>query len=57
MSSCKATNANGKQVSRLATKSRTAGDMRELGYRMTGKFAKHKFVFRFKRATEHKSNT
>jgi hypothetical protein len=39
--------AQGKQVSRLATKSRTAKQMADLGYRMVGKFAKHKFVFRF----------
>ncbi len=45
---------NGKQVSRLATKSRTAGDMTKLGHRMVGKFSKHKFVFRF-RAAQHKS--
>ena len=39
--------ANGKQVSRLSTKSRTAADMTALGYRMVGKFPKHKFIFRF----------
>lgn len=41
--------ANGKQVSRLATKSRTAKDMAELGHRMVGKFSKHKYVWRFDR--------
>lgn len=39
--------ADGKQVSRKATKSRTKADMLRLGYRMVGKFCKHKFVFRF----------
>jgi len=34
----------GRQVSRLATKSRTAAEMTALGYRMSGKFAKHKFT-------------
>lgn len=34
----------GKQVSRLATKGRTAGEMTGLGYRMVGKFGKHKFA-------------
>lgn len=34
----------GKQVPRLATKSRTAGEMTGLGYRMVGKFGKHKFA-------------
>jgi hypothetical protein len=37
--------AEGRQVSRLATKSRTAADMAKLGHRMSGKFSKHKFVF------------
>lgn len=37
----------GRQVSRLATKSRRAKDMRERGYRMVGKYAKHKYIFRF----------
>lgn len=36
--------ANGKQVSRLSTKSRTAADMTRLGHRMVGKFRKHKFA-------------
>ncbi len=36
--------ANGNQVSRLATKSRTAADMTRLGHRMVGKFCKHKFA-------------
>ena len=36
--------ANGKQVSRLATKTRKAGDMRALGHRMVGKYRKHKFA-------------
>ena len=39
--------ANGKQVSRLATKSRTAAGMRERGHRMVGKFQKHKFAMLF----------
>lgn len=46
--------ANGKQVSRLATKSRTAKDMAEIGHRMVGKFSKHKYVWRFdRRRTTH----
>jgi hypothetical protein len=36
--------ANGKQVSRLSTKSRTAAGMRALGHRMVGKYRKHKFA-------------
>jgi hypothetical protein len=36
--------ANGKQVSKLATKTRKAADMRQLGHRMVGKFHKHKFA-------------
>jgi hypothetical protein len=36
--------ADGRQVSRLATKSRTAAEMIALGYRVQGKFAKHKFT-------------
>lgn len=36
--------ADGRQVSRLSTKSRTNAQMLELGYRMVGSFAKHKFV-------------
>lgn len=35
---------NGKQVSRLATKTRRAADMRDLGYRMVGKYRKHKYA-------------
>lgn len=38
--------ADGKQVSRKATKSRTAEQMRNLGYAMSGRFSKHKFVLR-----------
>lgn len=38
--------STGRQVSRLSTKSRTADDMRALGYTMHGKFAKHKFTMR-----------
>jgi hypothetical protein len=36
--------ANGKQVSKLATKSRRADAMRGLGHRMVGKYRKHKFA-------------
>ena len=36
--------ADGRQVSRLSTKSRTAAQMDALGHRMVGSFAKHKFV-------------
>jgi len=36
--------ADGKQVSRLATKSRRKADMLTLGYREGGSFHKHKFV-------------
>ncbi len=36
--------SSGRQVSRLATKSRTKAQMEALGYRMVGKFSKHKFV-------------
>jgi hypothetical protein len=36
--------ATGRQVSRLATKSRTKTQMETRGYRMVGKFAKHKFT-------------
>ena len=39
--------ADGQQVSRLSTKSRTATQMVALGHRMVGKFAKHKFVMVF----------
>lgn len=35
---------SGAQVSRKATKSRTKKQMEELGYRMDGKYSKHKFV-------------
>lgn len=35
---------NGKQVSKLATKTRRAAMMRSLGYRMAGKYRKHKFA-------------
>ncbi len=35
---------DGKQVSRLSTKSRTGATMRELGHVLVGKFSKHKFV-------------
>lgn len=39
------TDAGGRQVSRKsAAKSRTGAQMEALGYRMVGKFAKHKFV-------------
>lgn len=34
----------GKQVSRLSTRTRTKAVMESMGYRMVGKFAKHKFV-------------
>jgi hypothetical protein len=36
--------ANGKQVAKLSTRSRTSEEMRELGFRMVGRFRKHKFV-------------
>lgn len=36
--------SSGRQVARLSTKSRTNAQMLELGYRMVGSFAKHKFV-------------
>jgi hypothetical protein len=36
--------ANGKQVSKLATKTRKAATMRGLGHRMVGKYRKHKFA-------------
>ena len=36
--------ASGRQVARKATKSRTAAQMDALGYRMVGKFSKHKFI-------------
>lgn len=39
--------ANGMQVSRLSTKSRTAAGMRERGHRMVGRFQKHKFATLF----------
>lgn len=35
---------DGRQVSRLATKSRTRSQMEALGYRMVGKFSKHKYT-------------
>lgn len=44
--------ANGKQVSRRATKSRKAKDMTALGCTMVGKFSKHKYVYRFKRVNQ-----
>lgn len=40
--------ANGKQVARKSTVSRTDAQMRELGYQMVGVFGKHKFVKHFK---------
>ena len=46
---------HGRQVSRLSTKTRTDDAMRELGYRMVGRFAKHKFVYRFKRVASKAS--
>ena len=36
--------ADGKQVSRLSTKSRTAAGMRALGHRMVGRYQKRKFA-------------
>jgi hypothetical protein len=36
--------SDGRQVSRLATRSRTAADMLALGHHMAGRFPKHKFV-------------
>lgn len=36
--------AQGRQVSRLCTKSRTAAGMKALGHRMVGKYSKHKFA-------------
>lgn len=39
--------AAGRQVSKLSTKSRTTAAMKELGYRMVGKYRKHKFVHLF----------
>jgi hypothetical protein len=36
--------AAGRQVSRLATKSRTRAEMEALGFRMVGRFSKHKFA-------------
>lgn len=35
--------ANGKQVSKLSTKTMKASQMRDLGHRMVGKYCKHKF--------------
>lgn len=40
--------AEGRQVSRLSTKSRTNAQMIALGYRMVGSFAKHKFIMHLK---------
>ncbi len=40
--------AEGKQVSRLATKSRTKADMLALGHRLDGKHCKHKFTMRLR---------
>lgn len=40
--------ATGKQVARKSTRSRNDAEMRELGYRMVGKYQKHKFVKHFK---------
>ena len=40
--------AQGRQVSVKATKSRTVSEMQKLGYRIEGRFSKHKFVFRLK---------
>lgn len=40
--------AEGRQVSRLSTKSRTASQMEALGHRMVGSFAKHKFTKRLR---------
>lgn len=36
--------AQGRQVAKKATKSRTSAQMRDLGYRMVGSFKKHKFI-------------
>ena len=36
--------SNGKQVSKLATKTRKKAQMTALGYRVHGKFTKHKFA-------------
>lgn len=36
--------STGRQVARLSTKSRTASQMRDLGYTVAGNFFKHKFV-------------
>jgi hypothetical protein len=41
---------DGQQVSRLSTKSRTTDGMRALGYRMAGKYSKHKFVMNLQAA-------
>lgn len=35
---------DGRQVSRLSTKSRTRAEMEALGYRLAGKFSKHRFA-------------
>jgi hypothetical protein len=36
--------AAGRQVARKATRSRTKAEMQALGYKMVGRFSKHKFV-------------
>lgn len=41
---------DGTQVSRRATRSRTAAEMRALGYRVVGRFAKLKFILILERA-------
>lgn len=38
--------ADGRQVARLSTKSRTHAEMLALGHRLAGAFAKHKYVYR-----------
>jgi hypothetical protein len=35
---------DGRQVAKKATRSRTEEEMRSLGYRMVGRFSKHKFI-------------
>lgn len=40
---------NGRQVSRLSTKTRTVTQMRALGLRVVGRYAKHKFVMLLER--------
>lgn len=39
--------AEGRQVAKRATRTRTAAEMRAAGYRQAGYFTKHKFVYRF----------